>query len=48
MLFHDLVLADGTALKAAAPREPRSPRPPEGADLHVSFALDHCRIYPAP
>jgi putative spermidine/putrescine transport system ATP-binding protein len=48
MLLHDLVLADGTALKAAEPRQPRSVSPPEGAEVHVTFAPEHCRIYPAP
>ncbi len=47
-LLHDLVLADGTALKAAEPRQPRSVHPPEGTEVHVTFALEHCRIYPAP
>ncbi len=48
LLMHDLVLADGTKLKAIERRTPHAPDPHGSAELHVTFALEHCRLYPAP
>ncbi len=46
--LHDLVLADGTLLKATERRAPGTPEAPATDDVHITFALDHCRLYPAP
>ena len=48
LLMHDLVLADGTPLKAVAQRLPHAPAPSPEADVHVTFDLEHCQIFPAP
>jgi putative spermidine/putrescine transport system ATP-binding protein len=48
LLMHDLVLADGTPIKAVAQRLPHAPSPLPEEDLHVTFGLDHCQIFPAP
>jgi putative spermidine/putrescine transport system ATP-binding protein len=46
--LHDLLLADGTPLKVAERRPPHAPEAQPGGDVHVTFALEHSRLYPAP
>jgi putative spermidine/putrescine transport system ATP-binding protein len=43
--LHDLVLADGTAIKAAERRPPHAPDAAVGDEVHLAFTLDHCRLY---
>lgn len=47
-LMHDLVLADGTPLKAVEQRTPNAPAQPPADDVHVTFLLENCRVFPAP
>jgi putative spermidine/putrescine transport system ATP-binding protein len=47
-LLHELTLADGTALKAIEERGLHAPDAEAGAEVHVTFALDRCRVFPAP
>jgi putative spermidine/putrescine transport system ATP-binding protein len=46
--LHDLLLADGTPLKAAERRAPGASDAPPGGTVHVTFEIDHCRLYPSP
>lgn len=45
--LHDLVLADGTPLKATERRAFDAPETRVGDEVHVTFVLEHCRVYAA-
>lgn len=45
-MLHDLMLDDGTPLKAVEPRVPRGTAAPD--TVHVTFASEQCRVFPAP
>jgi len=44
-VMHDLMLADGTLLKAVERRTPHSPDIRAATDVHVTFDPDHCRVF---
>lgn len=48
LLVHDLVLGDGTPLKAVAPRNPDATPADLPAEFFAVFLADRCRVFPAP
>lgn len=48
LLVHDLVLADGTPVKAVAPRTPDVASADLPAEFFVVFLTERCRVFPAP
>jgi putative spermidine/putrescine transport system ATP-binding protein len=47
-MLHDLMLADGTLLKAVEPRTSHAAAAAASDLVHVTFALENCRVFPAP
>jgi len=46
--LHDLLLSDSTPLKVTERRTPGGSDAPVGATVHVTFEIDHCRLFPSP